>query len=406
MPRQDDNSDRPNTLPPPELDPTLNPVLGQNMGRWAEVYFTNAPEKRDEAVLELLRTLEAESAPHENGPQEGEHEEAASTPPPLAVAHAPAQQTSSKSQIVEDPPALIECDSCGRENRAHQRFCGMCGARLQKEAKGAVQIEEPQIEEPPRAFSAPSPQSWERLRPLEPPVEEKALPSGEFSPVQEGDDRDSSDHFLNRFSDESPGRNSSLYYVGAALAIVILAVSYIAWRGAHATSGTTRSAPEISRQPTQPTVPAPTPTVPVSGTSALNQSAVAAEPPSKPTGTDLGSNLGAGEAILPAAKASDAKNQETVAIAGSGSEELATARRYLNGTDGQQRDTAAAVDWLWKAVAKRNTEAALLLSELFLKGDGVAQNCDQGRVLLDAAASRGSKDAAERLRHLQAFGCQ
>jgi hypothetical protein len=27
-------------------------------------------------------------------------------------------------------------------------------------------------------------------------------------------------------------------------------------------------------------------------------------------------------------------------------------------------------------------------------------------VLLDAAASRGSKDAAERLRHLQAFGCQ
>jgi hypothetical protein len=348
-----------------------------------------------------LRTLEAENGTHEHEhdhEREPEHKEDASAPPPLAVEHAPAQQPSPKSQIVEDPPTFVECDSCGRENRAHQRFCGMCGARLQKEATYA-----PQIEEPPPVFSASSTQSWERLRPLEQPIEQPLL-AGEFSPVPNGGARDSSDDFLNRFSDESPRSNSSLYYVGAALVIVILAVSYIAWRGAHATSGPTRLGPEISRQPK---APAPTPAVPVSGNSGLNPPAVAAEPPSKPAGADLGTE----EATPPAAKATDAKNQatknqETVAIAGSGSEELATARRFLNGTDGQQRDAAEAVDWLWKAVAKRNTEAALLLSELFLKGDGVAQNCDQGRVLLDAAASRGSKDAAERLRHLPAYGCQ
>ena len=31
------------------------------MGRWAEVYFTSPPEKREEAVLDLLRELEAET---------------------------------------------------------------------------------------------------------------------------------------------------------------------------------------------------------------------------------------------------------------------------------------------------------------------------------------------------------
>jgi TPR repeat protein len=92
-------------------------------------------------------------------------------------------------------------------------------------------------------------------------------------------------------------------------------------------------------------------------------------------------------------------------LAGNGGEELAMAQRYLNGTAGQGRDSAEAAKWLWKAIAKHNGEAMLLLSELYLKGDGVAKNCDQARVLLDAAAIREVKGAAERLRNLQAFGC-
>ena len=46
-------------LPRPELNPLVNPLLADNMGRWAEVYFTSPPEKREEAVIELLRELEA-----------------------------------------------------------------------------------------------------------------------------------------------------------------------------------------------------------------------------------------------------------------------------------------------------------------------------------------------------------
>jgi hypothetical protein len=43
---------------------------------------------------------------------------------------------------------------------------------------------------------------------------------------------------------------------------------------------------------------------------------------------------------------------------------------------------------------------------LYLRGDGVPKNCDQARLLLDAAARKGGTAAAERLRNLQAFGCE
>jgi len=65
----DDNQDYPKTLPSPELNPLTNPVLGRNMGRWAEVYFTSPPEKREQAVQELLRELERDSSAGESSAQ-------------------------------------------------------------------------------------------------------------------------------------------------------------------------------------------------------------------------------------------------------------------------------------------------------------------------------------------------
>jgi len=89
-----------------------------------------------------------------------------------------------------------------------------------------------------------------------------------------------------------------------------------------------------------------------------------------------------------------------------GAQELSIAKSYLNGGDGKPRDSALAIQWLWKAVAKQNAEATELLSDLYLKGEGVPKNCDQARILLDAAAHKGVQPAAERLQHLQDFGCQ
>ncbi|MGE5083028.1 MAG: hypothetical protein ACM3ND_08990, partial [Acidobacteriota bacterium] len=89
-----------------------------------------------------------------------------------------------------------------------------------------------------------------------------------------------------------------------------------------------------------------------------------------------------------------------------GAEELAVAQRYLNGANGQRRDTAEAAKWLWKSIAKHNGQATLLLADLYLKGNGVPKNCDQARILLDSAARKGVSGAGERLRNLPAFGCQ
>jgi TPR repeat protein len=91
---------------------------------------------------------------------------------------------------------------------------------------------------------------------------------------------------------------------------------------------------------------------------------------------------------------------------GNGLQELETAKGYLNGAQGGVRDSNMAAKWLWKSVAKKNTEATVLLSDLYLKGDGVQHDCDQARLLLDAAAIKHSAAAAERLRNLQAYGCQ
>jgi TPR repeat protein len=95
-------------------------------------------------------------------------------------------------------------------------------------------------------------------------------------------------------------------------------------------------------------------------------------------------------------KASAANPVET------GENELALGRRYLEGRGGA-RDSAQAARWFWKAVVKHNTTALVLLADMYARGDGVAQNCDQARVLWRAAAERGNTEAADKLR---SPGCQ
>jgi TPR repeat protein len=87
-----------------------------------------------------------------------------------------------------------------------------------------------------------------------------------------------------------------------------------------------------------------------------------------------------------------------------GSVELATAEEFLTGKRGP-RNSAVAATFLWKAVSKENTTAALLLSDLYRTGDGVPKSCDQARLLLYAAARKNVPEAGQKLRALQ-VGCQ
>jgi hypothetical protein len=498
LPSQTDHSDpasseHPKTLPALEVNPLVNPLLAENMGRWAEVYFKSPPENREQAVRELLQQLEAENAQRGNDPStpqwtneqgfthdEGSRSEAfvpslenrapqtghsftdskqifteqsigrsgaePSLPEHRFVERTLAEQGLAKHALTEqiltehglfeeslakDPfedhveknhsaasqLATIHCRSCGHENRDDQRFCGMCGLPLQRDA--ATEPAAKAIETDARMdreFHLRQPEEFERERPS---------PPGLWSARRKNADDSVSDGLI-RSLDYDTGTRSSGVYIGAVIVVVVLALGYVGWRSSRATgysSYATQAAPTAAGQATKQPPPAIPPKVDAVDQSANAQATDAdgtseSKPVTKPNNVERPNSerlnvervSAAGNVAKPpiasvsVTSAPATSESQTPLIGGSGYEELAMAKRYLNGSAGQQ-NSAEAVDWLWKAVAKRNTDATLLLSEMFMRGNGIPKNCDQARVLLDAAASRGVKDAAVRLRNMQAFGC-
>jgi PilZ domain len=87
-----------------------------------------------------------------------------------------------------------------------------------------------------------------------------------------------------------------------------------------------------------------------------------------------------------------------------GQAEFAEAQRILGRKKGS-RDITRAMKLLWVAVQKGNSAAGLTLSDLYLRGQVVAKNCAQVRVLLTTAAKKGSAEAKTRLEQLSGEGC-
>ena len=399
MSRETDHSDGPSTLPAAELNPLLNPILGQHMGRWAEVYFTSPPEKREQAVLELLRELEASDSPRDE----------ASIPAPPSSITAQALEPVVGSQIGEVRPAPVRCHSCGGENPPSHRFCGMCGTPM-GDQEMEIDVQPPDLHrvelpvadrhgaDPPEPELAAFVPSLESQSAYEPIPDTKNFPL-----FRVGRDIDDLDDDPSASFAPSLDFGSYRVYVGIVLATVIFVLAYMAWHGSQATSQMAQPVPPPVEK--GPTLAAPTPANTPDTTRSANSQ------PSQPAqeilrnepGTKVGLDRAAPPAPLVAPPSENNPQSETLA---GGGEELATAQRYLNGTAGAARNGAEAAKWLWKAIAKHNSTATVLLADLYLKGDGVEKNCDQARVLLDSAALKGAKEAAERLRHLQAFGCQ
>jgi hypothetical protein len=298
-----------------------------------------------------------------------------------------------------DPENTVTCRACGRDNPAAHKFCGTCGADLRVEESRpdpdrqdstfprASQDSErkesfSQSVRPPQAFehSITNPQELSLFR--------------SFRPAEsEDDDWESED-----------GPNYRLY-IGVFLVIVLIGLGFMVWRGVQRqNAGQKAIAPQAAKQE-----PAQQPTPRTNDAAKQSQAKpsesqpapppVKAEaPPRKPeVKTDQGRET---------ARKNPPEPSTAPASPGNGSEELAMAERYLSSGSGQRRDSAEAAKWLWKSIAKHNAEATVLLADLYLRGDGVSKNCDQARVLLDSAARKGSSLAGERLRNLQAFGCQ
>lgn len=402
--RQSEQTSESHTLPPAELNPLINPILAENMGRWAEVYFTSPPESREQAVLELLRELETEKSQRD-----------------AALA----------SELAAQPP-LAACPNCGHGNPPNNKFCGMCGASTTSNGDRAIEREHSRdLRQPSNGDQRLAEAENEPADIEPPPYHEMPAPRHELSLFQayRETDADETNEYWNY---EPPPSTSYRGYIGLVLAILIAGLGYMAWRQMQSSQNSHEIAPPPPAATTQ-AAPAenqtiPTKSEPPNSTTAVNAAPPAAAPAeTKPAETTpaeshttpppetLAKTDNTSETKTPAAPPhSAAKNTSEAtppvdAQASSdrwGAEELAVAQRYLSGTNGQHRDTAEAAKWLWKSIAKHNGEATVLLADLYLKGDGVSKNCDQARVLLDSAARKGIHGAGERLRNLQAFGCQ
>ena len=85
-----------------ELNPLTNPVLERNLVRWAEVYFSSPPGKREQAVNKLLEEIKREAS----GDRAAETQE-------------------------------VVCSACQSKNSAGHKFCGRCGEALNPVTSGS-----------------------------------------------------------------------------------------------------------------------------------------------------------------------------------------------------------------------------------------------------------------------------
>jgi hypothetical protein len=415
--RTSEPSESANTVPPPELNPLQNPLLAENMNRWAEVYFTNPPERRDAAVVELLQELVEEK-------QRGERQRK-----PVMVPFARSRDLSTVPQGPREE--VVYCRSCRTENPASHQFCGNCGQKLDAENQLARegQVFRPEesnrnpagvetlsqastgelhenaaVDEAPEYVDGASAQEQEEdSAPYTPPFSNSDLSL--FQSLRVPDDVEEEDW------EYGPQRSGSYrYYVAAVLAILIVGLGYLAWRGAQSSqAGNVTPVPAAAAAGTeQPSTPAPTEKSESTQPAPSQPDAKGAVQPTKPADTAAakGSNETQSDGVVKASETQPLAAKAATprgATSGNGAEELAMAQSYLNGTSG--RDGGEAAKWLWKSISKHNGQATLVLADLYLRGDGVPKNCEQGRILLDSAAQRGIRGAGERLRNLQAFGC-
>jgi hypothetical protein len=378
-----------NLLPRSELNPLTNPVLGKNLGRWAQVYFTSPPEKRERAVSELLQELENE-APTLN----------AASAPAVAAASAPA------IRILEDigveapagtvqAPADVLCPGCQRWNQGDQKFCGSCGSALQA---GNVAKDYSDQE---RFSEAPAPPHAATFRP-------------ETSIHPENDVQWLRDKALASLTQSDTPASHGWKYLVACGAVLALGIGYLQWASqvprprtpapVATASATNPAQPQLRADQPAPArsspEPAEVPAAVAKGPVVQSTLATRENINRRPVEASMGSHASG----IPTESRSSAPAQ-TGEESGAGAQELLVAQHYLAGKTGP-RDTAEAGKWLWKAVAKKNGTATLLLADLYMRGDGVPKSCDQARLLLVAAAKKNVPEAAQALRNLESSNCQ
>lgn len=425
-------------LPDPELNPLLNATLGRHLGRWAQAYFTTPPEKRGEAIYELLNELKAEEA-----------------------AGGPVEEGPSLSQAATElEEAALVCSHCHHRQARVQNYCGMCGEPLLPAAKAeqrpmaqaaaantaqAASTERPNLEgllvpgllfdphhvEPRNVAEARGPRSRSMIYADDPPpaIAETqnscAEPRTDFESGESATDIDwlRERRFLTDVGSESSG--TSKFLIVLAVLVLLGSLAYIRFQVLSPNRYPARTAAPASQEVASNSSANQAASSDANGSAPIRETPNngAAQQNAAPTNNDAGKQATASAAqatsnATPAA-ATPAHNAEPAratakhtaappssgeaapqpATVDNGSAELSMAENYLSGSKGS-RNSVAAASLLWKAVGKQNGAALLLLSDLYATGDGVSKSCEQARMLVDAALRKGTPGAANRLRNL------
>lgn len=392
-------------LPNPELNPLMNPTLGRNLGRWAEVYFTSPPEKREEAVVELLRELKGSPAPN----------------PPVT---AEVKEIVADKRVTENPQVAtaelslnegVQCGLCGHRYSTPQRFCGMCGAMIGAEGT-SFRSEERIVPDPPRSQDISlAPPTIFGLGASDPAAQETLNDGSEISWLREKNLRGGTEE-----------RSGISRFAPAALAILAIAVLIYAQSRPQSpptktpapTTAMQKAAPHAAPERNTAAPGSATPLPADRSNREVGATAASRQPetptPSKPAESnppnqvadlkqsDSRRSVRDRSQPVPTKAATAPEPPETSA---NGAQEFALAEDYLNGKRGP-RDSAEAAKFLWKAVGKENPSAILLLSDMYLVGDGVPKSCDQARLLLNAAVRKNVPQATQKLHNLLVSGCR
>ncbi len=359
-------------LPRPDLNPLVNPLLGKHMGRWAQVYFTSAPEERERAVEKLLQELQSEVGQSKSSavPPVMAADPAQAAPAVKMSSTEPHEPSMPQFAKLKSPPLepadqdFMVCPACFHKNAVEQRFCGICGFSL-------IQAAAPSSPQPPAPQSASA--SSTRLETLEPDwqwLRQKTFSA--HAPLREP-------------------KTSSRFLLGVVVLLAIAGGGYLVWQNRNPSREQVPNSSAHNSQKAQ-----------VSAGYEVNVRAAAITPPQGIAVTNRTPSTVSSQPSRPASSTSAANPSEpaTAQSADDGSNELEQAQRYLDG-NGVPRNSWMASQFLWKAIGKKNSGAVLLLSDLYARGDGVPHSCEQARVLLIASAKNGSAAAADKLRTLE-----
>ena len=324
-----------------------------------------------------------------------------------------------RQEVAKAPPpsALAPCAKCGYQNANVHRFCGMCGTPLPFDPAFWDQhlpFGFPRNASVRGDVAAPRPAA--RSEPVFPTL---SLYANLNDPpeAEAADDQGVSDIGWLRQKNLSAGEPSAprrwAWFLLAVFGVLLMGVFFYPRLRPH-------QRPSIPGEPSMPLSQRNSLPLNQPGTDGLSASVaptpkhnpVTANPATgKPSAAhDLRNSVRkpiaeqGGSAFFSATPTEAEGATVTEASTANGSVELATAEAYLSGKNGS-RNSAEAAKLLWRAVAKGNTTAILLLSDLYKAGDGVAKSCDQARLLLRAAVQKNVAEATPRLRELETSGC-